>query len=148
MAWTDEREEELKKLHERGLSRTEIADLLGGTTASAVTGKLDRLGLLPNKGDKKILSKRRSEGGSKGANKFNGRSKFKSDDPKPPPKPFVDPVDNSKDNKNKTLAKLLDNECRWPTKRVDGVQLFCGRKSRYNKSYCDFHHNKSLKNSK
>lgn len=47
MAWTDERIALLKKLYvDEGLSASQIADRIGGTTRNAVIGKVTRLGLV------------------------------------------------------------------------------------------------------
>lgn len=43
--WTDERVAVMRRLHARGDSAREIANQLGGTSRSAVCGKLARLGL-------------------------------------------------------------------------------------------------------
>ncbi len=45
MAWTDERIDQLKKLWEKGLTASQIADELGGVSRNAVIGKAHRLGL-------------------------------------------------------------------------------------------------------
>lgn len=45
MGWTDERVEDLKKLWQDGLSASQIAKQLGGTTRNAVIGKVHRLNL-------------------------------------------------------------------------------------------------------
>ena len=44
--WTDERVDRLKRLWGAGMSATEIAKKLGGTSRNAVIGKLSRLGLV------------------------------------------------------------------------------------------------------
>ena len=46
MAWTDERVELLKKLNADGLSASQIARVLGGTTRNSVIGKLHRGGII------------------------------------------------------------------------------------------------------
>ena len=45
MSWTDERIETLRKLWEKGLTASQIADDLGGVSRNAVIGKAHRLGL-------------------------------------------------------------------------------------------------------
>jgi GcrA cell cycle regulator len=45
MSWTDERVEKLRELWGRGMSASEIADVLGNVTRNAVIGKAHRLGL-------------------------------------------------------------------------------------------------------
>ena len=45
MAWTDERIDHLKKLWEKGLTASQIAEELGGVSRNAVIGKAHRLGL-------------------------------------------------------------------------------------------------------
>lgn len=43
--WTDERIEELKRLWAQGLSASQVAKKLGGTTRGGICGKIHRLGL-------------------------------------------------------------------------------------------------------
>lgn len=43
--WSDDRVEELKKLHAEGYSASQIAFMLGGATRNSVIGKASRLGL-------------------------------------------------------------------------------------------------------
>ena len=45
MAWTDERIDHLKKMWEKGLTASQIAEELGGVSRNAVIGKAHRLGL-------------------------------------------------------------------------------------------------------
>jgi len=45
MAWTDERIDQLKKMWEKGMTASQIADELGGVSRNAVIGKAHRLGL-------------------------------------------------------------------------------------------------------
>ena len=45
MSWTNERIAKLKKLWEKGLTASQIADELGGVSRNAVIGKAHRLGL-------------------------------------------------------------------------------------------------------
>ncbi len=45
MSWTDERIETLRKLWDKGLTASQIADGLGGVSRNAVIGKAHRLGL-------------------------------------------------------------------------------------------------------
>lgn len=45
MSWTDERIAKLEELWRKGVSASEIADILGDVTRNAVIGKAHRLGL-------------------------------------------------------------------------------------------------------
>lgn len=45
MSWTDERIENLRKMWEKGLTASQIAEELGGVSRNAVIGKAHRLGL-------------------------------------------------------------------------------------------------------
>ena len=45
MAWTDERIDSLKKMWEKGMTASQIAESLGGVSRNAVIGKAHRLGL-------------------------------------------------------------------------------------------------------
>lgn len=73
IGWTDERVETLKSLWGQGLSATQVADRLGGTTKNAVLGKLDRLGLHRSK---ESASAARSRSGKKQTDRMReGRAK-------------------------------------------------------------------------
>lgn len=50
LPWTDERTEALKALWRAGLSMSQIAKALGGTTRNAVLAKVSRLGLTGRRG--------------------------------------------------------------------------------------------------
>jgi GcrA cell cycle regulator len=65
MAWTDERIDQLKKLWEKGLTASQIAEELGGVSRNAVIGKAHRLDLKSrpspvksNNGEKKAAPKK------------------------------------------------------------------------------------------
>lgn len=60
--WTDERVEQLKRLHAEGHSASEIAKALGGITRNAAIGKCVRLGLGPIGGGKASAPMRAREG--------------------------------------------------------------------------------------
>ena len=45
MSWTQEKEEKLKQLWEKGHTASQIAEILGDTTRNAVIGKAHRLKL-------------------------------------------------------------------------------------------------------
>ncbi len=45
MSWTDERIDQLKRMWERGMTASQIAEELGGVSRNAVIGKAHRLGL-------------------------------------------------------------------------------------------------------
>ena len=45
MSWTDERIDQLKRMWEKGMTASQIADELGGVSRNAVIGKAHRLGL-------------------------------------------------------------------------------------------------------
>ena len=52
MSWTQEKEEKLRQLWEKGHTASQIAEILGDTTRNAVIGKAHRLKLAaraPNK---------------------------------------------------------------------------------------------------
>lgn len=62
MTWTAERTEKVVALWQKGLSATQIADILGGVTRNAVIGKVHRMGL-SGRADRKDagnLSRRRA----------------------------------------------------------------------------------------
>jgi hypothetical protein len=45
VSWTDERIDQLKRMWEKGMTASQIADELGGVSRNAVIGKAHRLGL-------------------------------------------------------------------------------------------------------
>ena len=82
MSWTEEREQRLRKLWEKGYTASQIAKMLGGdTTRNAVIGKAHRLNLAARVTSKQSRSSKKQDTAS-GLNKQEGyisrKSRFKS----------------------------------------------------------------------
>ena len=71
MSWTQEKEEKLKQLWEKGHTASQIAEILGDTTRNAVIGKAHRLKLAARAPSKKSQSTRKevASGEHKGENR-------------------------------------------------------------------------------
>ena len=134
MSWTEEREQKLKKLWEKGYTASQIAEMLGeGTTRNAVIGKAHRLKLAARVASKQSASPKKQDAAS-GPNKQEGyisrKSRFKS-------------LILNKDfeaEKPTQLENLTDHHCRWPIGNPDEENFyFCGRNPERNFSYCKLH---------
>jgi hypothetical protein len=131
-SWTDERVEKLKELWSDGLSCTQVARALGGTTRNAVIGKVHRLGI-----DRKAPSgpKPRSVPG------HAPRMAQKSAEAKSIPESVSEPTPvPAKPTDLITLDKLGNDTCRYPDKMRDGEHLFCGAAPKEGSPYCSAHH--------
>jgi GcrA cell cycle regulator len=89
MAWTDERIDQLKKMWEKGMTASQIAEGLGGVSRNAVIGKAHRLGLKsrpsPVKAkDKKTGKKAATKGKPKTVTKAKAAAKPKAAPAKKP----------------------------------------------------------------
>ena len=133
MSWTQEREEQLKKLWKKGHSASQIAEILGGTTRNAVIGKAHRLKLAARAVSKnsKITKKQASGSDEVRNDKFLSRkAKFKS--------LLLDK--NFEPENPKTLEQLVDKNCRWPIGHPNEKNFyFCGRTPEEGFSYCKLH---------
>ena len=134
MSWTEEREQKLKKLWEKGYTASQIAEMLGGgTTRNAVIGKAHRLKLAARATSKQPRSPKKQDAVS-GLNKQEGyisrKSRFKS---------LL--LDKNFETENpKKLEELSDKNCRWPIGHPDEENFyFCGRDPERNFSYCKLH---------
>ncbi len=82
MSWTEEREQKLKELWEKGYTASQIAEMLGeGTTRNAVIGKAHRLKLAARATSKKskILKKQNATSiPNKQEGHISRKSRFKS----------------------------------------------------------------------
>lgn len=117
MSWTDERIELLRKLWEKGLSASQIAEeLAGGVTRNAVIGKAHRLGL------KSRPSPVKTEAAPKKA----------AAAPKKP-KPVVQ-------SQKVSLLDLTERVCKWPIGHPGDEDFhFCGKPSQQGFPYCSEH---------
>ncbi len=134
MSWTEEREQRLRKLWEKGYTASQIAEMLGGgTTRNAVIGKAHRLKLAARAASKqsKSLKKQDSVGGlNKQEGYISRKSRFKS--------LLLDK--NFEVENPKKLEELSDKNCRWPIGHPDEENFyFCGRNPVEGFSYCKLH---------
>ena len=134
MSWTEEREQKLRELWEKGYTASQIAKMLGGsTTRNAVIGKAHRLKLAARVASKQSKSPKKQDAVS-GLNKQEGyiskKSRFKS--------LLLDK--NFEAENPKKLEELSDKNCRWPIGHPDEENFyFCGRNSVEGFSYCKLH---------
>ena len=134
MSWTEEREQRLKRLWEKGYTASQIAEMLGaGTTRNAVIGKAHRLKLAARAASKQSKSPKKQDAASS-LNKQEGyisrKSRFKS--------LLLDK--NFEVENPKKLEELSDKNCRWPIGHPDEENFyFCGRNSVDGFSYCKLH---------
>ncbi len=134
MSWTEEREQRLRKLWEKGYTASQIAEMLGGdTTRNAVIGKAHRLKLAARAASKqsKNLKKQNAVSGPNKQEEYASRkSKFKS---------LL--LDKSFEAENpKKLEELSDKNCRWPIGHPNEKNFyFCGRNPVEGFSYCKLH---------
>ena len=134
MSWTEEREQKLKELWEKGYTASQIAEMLGeSTTRNAVIGKAHRLKLAARATSKQSGSPKKQDAAS-GLNKQEGyisrKSRFKS--------LLLDK--NFEVENPKKLEELGDKNCRWPIGHPgENNFYFCGRKSLSDFSYCKLH---------
>ena len=132
MSWTQDKEEKLKKLWEKGHTASQIAEILGDTTRNAVIGKAHRLKLAARAPSKKSQSSRKEVSGSENRveKQINRKSRFKS--------LLLDK--NFEPENPKKLEELADKNCRWPIGHPDEEGFyFCGRSPIEGFSYCKLH---------
>jgi len=134
MSWTEEREQRLRKLWEKGYTASQIAKMLGeGTTRNAVIGKAHRLKLAARTTSKQSRSPKK-QNVDNNLNKQEGyisrKSRFKS--------LLLDK--NFEVENPKKLEELGDKNCRWPIGHPDEENFyFCGRNPIKDFSYCKLH---------
>ena len=135
MSWTEEREQRLRKLWEKGYTASQIAEMLGGdVTRNAVIGKAHRLKLAARAASKQSSRNPKKPDAASDLNKQEGyvsrKSRFKS--------LLLDK--NFEAENPKKLEGLGDKNCRWPIGHPDEENFyFCGRNSIENFSYCKLH---------
>ena len=143
MSWTEEREQKLRRLWEKGYTASQIAEMLGSTTRNAVIGKAHRLKLAARTTSKQSRSPKKQaassglnkqQAASSGLNKQEGyvsrKSRFKS---------LL--LDKNFEAESPTqLENLTDRHCRWPIGHPDEENFyFCGRAPIKGFSYCQLH---------
>ena len=134
MSWTEEREQRLRKLWEKGYTASQIAEMLGGdTTRNAVIGKAHRLKLAARVASKQSKSPKKQDEASnlnREERYISRKSKFKS--------MLLDK--NFEVENPKKLEELSDKNCRWPIGHPDEENFyFCGRNPVEGFSYCKLH---------
>ena len=134
MSWTEDREQRLKKLWEKGYTASQIAEMLGeGTTRNAVIGKAHRLKLAARVASKQSKSPKKQDTASvpnKQERYISRKSRFKS--------LLLDK--NFQVENPKKLEELSDKNCRWPIGHPDEENFyFCGRNPVEGFSYCKLH---------
>ena len=135
MSWTEEREQKLRGLWEKGYTASQIAEMLGeGVTRNAVIGKAHRLKLAARATSKQSGSLKKQNAAS-GLNKQEGyiskKSRFRS--------LLLDknfPAENPK-----KLEELGDENCKWHNQHHPDEEgfYFCGRQVVKDFSYCKLH---------
>ena len=134
MSWTEEREQKLRELWEKGYTASQIAEMLGGdTTRNAVIGKAHRLKLAARVASKQSKSQKKQYAAS-GLNRqeryISRKSRFKS--------LLLDK--NFEVENPKKLEELSDKNCRWPIGHPNEKNFyFCGRNPIKSFSYCKLH---------
>ena len=132
MSWTQDKEDKLKKLWEKGHTASQIAEILGDTTRNAVIGKAHRLKLASRAPNKKSITERKVAGNNQAnaEKQISRKSRFKS--------LLLDK--NFEPENPKQLEELSDKNCRWPIGHPDQESFyFCGRSSIEGFSYCKLH---------
>jgi GcrA cell cycle regulator len=132
MAWTDHQVTTMTKLWQEGLSASQVARQLGGTSRNAVIGKLHRLGIADRPTPVRFRSpgrpadRRLPNGRSGGAVKRSSRSlEFEAMLAELPP--------------SATIQTLTVASCRWPIGDPRDADFgYCGR-ARAGGSYCEGH---------
>jgi GcrA cell cycle regulator len=122
--WTEDRVEQLKVLWARGLSGSQIACVIGGTSRCAVIGKVHRLGLPPRAercADPETIRLRREQKARRNAESQRQRRgsgsavpsfvKRKPDEPVEPVEPFVGAL-NIPTADLRPLSAKNSNQCR------------------------------------
>ena len=134
MSWTEEREQKLRELWEKGYTASQIAEMLGGgTTRNAVIGKAHRLKLAARATSKQSKNPKKQVTASdlkKEERYISRKSRFKS--------LLLDK--NFEAENPKKLEELSDKNCRWPMGHPDEENFyFCGRNPVEGFSYCKLH---------
>ena len=133
MSWTEEREQKLRRLWEKGYTASQIAEMLGSTTRNAVIGKAHRLKLAARVTLKQSKNPKKqvvTSGLNKQERYISRKSRFKS--------LLLDK--NFEAENPKKLEELDDENCRWPMGHPDEENFyFCGRNPVEGFSYCKLH---------
>ena len=133
MSWTPEKEKKLRELWKKGLSASQIANALEGTTRNAVIGKAHRLNLEARNTSRKAGTKtntKKSEDAQIKNKKLGRKARFKA---------LLLDKDFEKENPIK-LHEITDKTCRWPIGHPHESNFyFCGRTPLEKFPYCKLH---------
>lgn len=151
MSWTQARVDALKKLFWAGHSASQIAKALGGVSRSAVSGKIDRLGLNRARETTVALPPRRAAvarkpsvprieppevGAVRGSVPLSTRPVKRAAIPRDRKAVFVAP----EGAETIALDDLERCHCRWPFGDEKAAPLrYCGRRKAPGSSYCPDH---------
>lgn len=159
MSWTDERIETLRRLWEKGLTASQIAEKLGDVSRNAVIGKAHRLGLKsrpsPVKADapegspaaeaeKKAAPPKKVAPAKAEPIAVADVAPADPPAPKPAPKPVLreaQPAPRMRAPGEKvTLLDLNERICKWPIGHPDEEDFhFCGKPVNPGFPYCTAH---------
>jgi len=133
MSWTPEKEKKLRELWKKGLSASQIASMLEGTTRNAVIGKAHRLNLEARNTSRKTEVKANKQVNGPQEIKYQklGRkAKFKA---------LLLDKNFEKENPIK-FDEITDKTCRWPIGHPhESSFYFCGRTPMEKFPYCKLH---------
>ena len=150
MAWTQEREDLLRKLWLQGLSASQIAYVMAGVTRNAVIGKAHRMGLPKRSPSTSHRPKPRVQRGKPSLAFVSGK-------PAPKPAPadiryrkrvdldveqsiFETEHSSVSAEERRTLMTLTARSCKWPIGDPAEPDFhFCSRDADHGRSYCELH---------
>ncbi|MCY3984521.1 MAG: GcrA cell cycle regulator [Roseovarius sp.] len=159
MSWSNERVELLRKLHEEGLTASQIAKKLGDVTRNAVIGKLNRLGI-SNKSKMAAAKKTNASKDAEAARKADMREEpnAPAEDPGKSGLASVKDLNGQqallekqqndiakaeairKKSKKLSLMELTEKTCKWPYgDPATSNFFFCGLPVAPGKPYCEVH---------
>lgn len=145
MAWTQEREDLLRKLWLQGLSASQIAYVMAGITRNAVIGKAHRMGLPKRSPATSHRPKPRVQRGKPSLALVGAR---------PAPRESImekqfqrglglalETGFQAEQGDRVTLMTLTSRTCKWPIgDPADADFHFCSHEAENGRSYCEFHH--------
>lgn len=146
VAWTEERDEQLRVLYKTGLSTSLIAERMGGgLSRNAIIGRVHRL-KLPLRGSAAPSRVEASRRRRKNRERFEQgkraeKPNFKTKKPALPPAPRVvvlppEPPQPPDASQSTDFMDLRRGQCRWPM--GEHPFQFCGSKQTHG-SYCEYH---------
>lgn len=142
-SWDDSRVEALKKLWADGLSASQIAARLGGTTRNAVIGKISRLRLPPRVTTSRVNAARNRNKHQPYIWHRNKGKPFVFTNKLPPLPQLPLPPAEEYDRARVSVIEVKDKECRWPVgdPAAAGAHnpLFCGLPAVLGQPYCEVH---------